>query len=215
MVFIIVVNPDSVTRSVSIKTTFEKIEVMFENRELSVTRGMGIDVFRGVSVGVYKCYNSSVTASTLVFNPSFEMNFNPAVPDGYYVSMNQVTPGNVPGTFWLDSRLKVTGDYSLRLHSASHSVSMVQYTLFALAWSYTFSIWTYSVTNTSQLSLNFDPNIFNLGKYIVNATSKWTQHSVNVKLVKECILGCRDWLEYGLITPGDMWIDDLELKATL
>lgn len=172
----------------------------------------------GITVGEIDPVLGSASAAgiNLVYNPSYEIAVNPAVPDGNYVTQPADQYGG--GFFFGEYRDSKTGRASLRLTApaAAGGVTLSPYTVPRVApnQGYTFSVWA---KGTGTISFALNKAIFpSQGSAVmVNASSQWARTTVKLTSTSDpttaCPYGCRSWLEYGLSTKGDVLLDELSL----
>ena len=190
------------------------------------------DYLRGGNTRAYRIVTTSTKISklqyssetNLVYNPSYEISFNPAVPDGNYVDLHSLTDDSA--TFFADARDSIDGRQSLRLTSpsAGAGLSFAPYTIPKLnqtAKSYSFTVWIKGVKNGQEVvTFRFNDKILNpkdgsSSTINITATSNWQQTeiimNVGSDIATACPYGCRGWMSYELITKGTVWLDALSL----
>ena len=230
------VGPLGATDGPSPSTTCS-VSSMFENRYIakSVSPSAGgtvsfVDGLRGFSTAAYRIECPSAAAATktstmtaaanMVYNGGYEISVNPATPDGNYVSQAADPSGG--GFFFTEYRDSVAGHASLRLTApkAGTGVSLAPYTVARVTANanYTFSVW---VKGKGAVSFSFNKKIWPLetaGARIVQATVQWTKTSITLLATsdptKACQYNCRSWLNYGLASAGDVWLDELTLAPS-
>jgi len=151
-----------------------------------------------------------------VYNPSYEIAVNPAVPDGNYVTQPADQYGG--GFFFAEYRESKTGRASLRLTApaTASGVILSPYTVPRVAPShgYTFSVWAKG-SGTIRFALNKAIFPSQSSAVMVNASAQWAQTTVKLNSTSDptaaCPYNCRGWLEYGLSTKGDVLLDELSL----
>jgi len=221
----------------NVSTIVTSISSMFEDgSDIPFAQNSGnvilTDHLRGMETRAYRVETTASTRTTntspsddknLVYNPSYEIAFNPAVPDGNYVgvSLNDDAP-----TYFADGRTSVDGRQSLRLLAPGNNtgLSLSPYTISKLnqtATGYTFSVWSKGVNGGETMAFHFNNKILTPkdgsddGTIHVVATNKWTQTIVRMKVGEDiataCPYNCRGWLSYELATKGTVWLDVLSL----
>ena len=199
---------------------------MFENRLVTLAAPVKQDgtvsfedSLRGFATAAYRveCNDTiaTVDGTNMVYNAGYEIAVNPAVPDGNYVTQPENQYGG--GFFFAEYRDSMAGRASLRLTApaAGGGVTLSPYTVprVAPSHSYTFSVWA---KGSGMVSFALNKAIFPSQRaVVVNATAQWVQTTVKLTTTNDpttaCPYGCRGWLDYGLVTKGDVLLDELSL----
>ena len=153
-----------------------------------------------------------------IYNPSYEITANPAVPDGNYVGSG----GDAAASFFADGRISVEGRQSLRLStpSAGNGLTLAPYPLSSLTpnSTYTFSIWVRGRDGGEVLSFVFSESVLKPSEagqpatFSVTATKTWAKASVKLVTTSACTSHCGSWLSYSLATAGVAWLDAMSLQ---
>ena len=201
--------------------------VVSEDGVLTIT-----DTLRGMETRAYRI-NTKASAEknridrivfeddNMVYNPSFEINVNPGVTDGFYIDLGG---DDADGSFYAaDNRLSHTGRTSMRLTTVTenHGIDFSPYTLPKLEANtkYTVSVFVKGAAAAGGeiFQLNMDTTIFvgNNTSLTVTATNKWTEYTLDVTTTDDidsaCPYGCRKWARYFLHSVGTVWIDSMSV----
>jgi len=143
--------------------------------------------------------------NNLVYNGGYEINGNPGVPDGAYVTMCEF---DAASTFFADSRVSKAGRHSLVLRSPSPhcGITFNPYRLsspLSTTSKYQFSVWVRGDVGGEIVRFTLSSSVF-VGGGIINAKAssngKWTQYT---QTFQSAINGtANSWVSYQMITKG-------------
>jgi hypothetical protein len=164
----------------------------------------------------------AVLPANLVYNPSYEISVNSAVPDGNYVGRHTTCAADEAATFFADSRFSVEGRQSLRLGTPTDNagLELAPYYLGTLTPSskYNFSVWIRGAVGDEAVVFSFNTNVFatppalSNGTLVLAAATSWQQHSVVLTTTaKPEIPNFIPWMTYTLATAGTVWLDVLSI----
>merc|ERR1712224_98547 len=150
-----------------------------------------------------------------LYNPGYEIAVNAAVPDGNYPGVAK----DIASTFFRDSRLSTEGLHSLRLHTSNGTGVMLSPYRFSgnvqANAAYEFSIDLRGAKGGEKMGFQFSSSLFTVegsssGIHVAVATRNWTRVSINLKGASTGGAST-GWLSYGMQTPGDVWLDNMQL----
>ena len=217
---VIAVNKDNAPKDFNIafrkEYSDQKVDVWFENRQEDLHNGMISDFIDGYGTRVYLMDQSKADSTTaihptnLMINPSFEKVYNASMPSGCYARYHKRGQGDHASTYFVDSRQRVDGLYSLRLNTPQDSDG-VQLDFFPIVLnpgnSYSVSVWAKAAKSDIMPVYRLSIDQLNVEKTF-ELTSDWKKYSFSFHVDS---VGASASVSLELVTKGTAWFDLLQV----
>ena len=209
-----------------------KISVLYENRELEMNLGSFEDMIEGHGTRLYRIDISLKTdqvrglkKGNLTLDPGFEENAIPGVPSACYASVLEQNGS----TFFVDSRIAVEGNHSLRLNNTGRSSSL-ELSFFgpelSAETSYTLSVRARTGPSSNkpakrgfiskkEVPVSMSLSLAEGPPAEFALTSGWKEYSINGQKALPGVPTHRNSPHLGLTTKGTAWIDLVQLVPDL